>query len=68
MSAGDAFTADRPSWPGLFRARTPDGSWDELVRLESGPRGLVCVADDPSIPPMLLSQIPPGSLLWRWEA
>lgn len=67
MSGGDGFTADRPLGPGLYRARTLDGSWDEFVRLEPGPRGLVCVPDDRAVAPVLLSRVPPGSLLWRRE-
>ncbi|MEN6519332.1 MAG: hypothetical protein ABFC38_14355 [Methanospirillum sp.] len=68
MIDADGFTDERPQAPGMYRACTPDGGWEELVTIEPGPRGLVCVADDRSIPPMLLSQIPPGSLLWRREA
>jgi len=64
----DGFTDERPREPGMYWTCTPDGECEELVSIEPGPRGLVCIADDRSIPPMLLSQIPPGSLLWRREA
>lgn len=61
------FTAARPREPGQYRACTPDGTWEELVSIEPGPRGLVCIPDDRTIPPMLVSGIPPGALLWRRE-
>ncbi len=64
----DGFSDERPRAPGTYWASTPDGAWNELVILEPGPRGLVCVPENTAIPPILLSQIPPGSLLWRREA
>jgi hypothetical protein len=67
MIDADGFSDERPGTPGTYWACTPDGEWEELVTIEAGPRGLVCVAETRSIPPMLLSQIPPGSLLWRRE-
>lgn len=63
----DGFTVERPREPGEYRARTADGEWEEIVSIEPGPRGLVCVPDDRSIPPMLVAAIPIGSLLWRRE-
>ena len=63
----DGFSDERPREPGTYWASTPDGAFERLVALEPGPRGLVCVGDDRSVPPMLLSAIPPGSLLWRRE-
>jgi hypothetical protein len=63
----DGFSDERPRLPGSYRACTPDGAWEELVTLEPGPRGLVCVPETRSIPPRLLTQIPPGALLWRRE-
>jgi hypothetical protein len=68
VTDGEGFTDERPREPGTYRACAPDGEWERLVEVEPGPRGLVCVADDRSIPPMLLSAIPQGSLLWRREA
>ena len=68
MIDADGFTDERPRAPGAYWVCTPDGAWEELVTVEQGPRGLVCVADDRGIPPMPLAQIPPGSLLWRREA
>ncbi|HIH03981.1 MAG TPA: hypothetical protein HA263_09095 [Methanoregulaceae archaeon] len=67
MIDDDGFTDERPQTPGTYWACTPDGEWEVLVIIGRGPRGLVCIADDRRIPPMLLSQIPPGSLLWRRE-
>ena len=67
MIDADGFTNERPRAPGTYRASTPDGEWEALVTIEPGPRGFVCVPDNRAIPPMLLSQIPPGSLLWRRE-
>ena len=62
------FTDERPRVPGTYWACTPDGEWEELVTIEPGPRGLVCVAESRAIPPVLLAQIPKGSLLWRRES
>lgn len=63
----DGFTDERPRAPGTYWACTPDGLYEQIVTVEPGPRGLVCVPDNPAIPPMLLSRIAPGSLLWRRE-
>ena len=68
MIDADGFSDERPRVPGTYWVATPDGAWDELVRLEPGPRGLVCVPETRSIPPMLLEAIPRGSLLWRRES
>ena len=67
MIDADGFTDERPQTPGTYWACTPDGAWDELVTIEAGPRGLVCVPETRGTPPILLSAIPPGSLLWRRE-
>ncbi len=67
MIDADGFTDERPRVPGTYWASTPDGGWEELVTIEPGPRGLVCVPETRAVPPMLLSAIPPGSLLWRRE-
>ena len=67
MIDDDGFSDERPRVPGTYWVCTPDGLCESLVTIEPGPRGLVCVADNPAIPPMLLAQIPPGSLLWRRE-
>ena len=67
MIDADGFSDERPREQGCYRACTPDGDWEELVTIEPGPRGLVCVPENRGIPPMLLAQIPPGSLLWRRE-
>ncbi len=63
--ADDGYSDDRPFAPGLYWACTPDGEWEELLSLEPGPRGLVCVPETRRFPPILLSRIPRGSLLWR---
>lgn len=67
MIDADGFSDERPRAPGTYWTCTPDGGWEELVTIEVGPRGLVCVAETRSIPPMPLAAIPPGSLLWRRE-
>lgn len=67
MIDADGFTDERPREPGAYWACTPDGEWEELVTVEPGPCGLVCVVETRAIPPILLSRIPPGSLLWRRE-
>jgi hypothetical protein len=59
---------DRPWVPGLYRVSAPDGADEELVRVEPGPRGLVCIPDDRTIPPVLVAAIPPGALRWRRES
>jgi hypothetical protein len=61
------YSDERPRGPGCYRACTPEGDREEIVSIESGPRGLVCVPKDRATPPILLSQIPPGALLWRRE-
>jgi hypothetical protein len=63
----DGFTDERPRVPGTYWACTLDGMCETLVTIEPSPRGLVCVPENPAIPPMLLALIPPGSLLWRRE-
>lgn len=68
MIDADGFTDERPRVPGTYWACTPDGWWNELVTIEPGPRGLVCVPENRAVPPMLLSQIPRGSLLWRRQS
>lgn len=67
MIDADGFSDERPRAPGTYWACTPDSAFERLVTLEPGPRGLVCVADDRAIPPILLAAIPPGSVLWRRE-
>lgn len=67
MIDADGFSAARPREPGLYQVCTPEGDREGLVSIEPSPRGFVCVAEDRSVPPMLLSAIPPGSLLWRRE-
>ena len=64
----DGFTLDRPRAPGRYRVAAPDGDWEAIAEVEPGPRGLVCIPDDRSVPPMLVLAIPYGSLLWRREA
>ncbi|MEN6341975.1 MAG: hypothetical protein ABFC89_05390 [Methanospirillum sp.] len=68
MIDADGFSDERPKEPGTYWVATPGGDWEDLVTIERGPRGLVCVPESHAIPPMLLSAIPRGSLLWRREA
>ncbi len=63
--ADDGYSDERPVAPGLYWAVTPDGGWEELLAIEPGPSGLVCVPGTRRFPPILLSRIPKGSLRWR---